>query len=174
MTQPVYYPAREEPRPPQRPLWLWIIALVAALVVGFALGAAVGVESRGAPDPANASTDSGEPAASAIDTRPPTTTTTTRPPMPTPQDFTITIKVIRKQCFGSAGCNLTYQIEPKYIGTTPLPDEKITVVYEITGGDEPQINRFTVEGDTASFDEEEHIQTPKSSSELTATVTEII
>src|SRR6185436_12085262 len=102
------------------------------------------------------------------------TTTTTTAPLPTPDMFTITVKVIEKKCFGSAGCNVTYQIEPTYTGTRPLPTSPVTVVYEVLGGDDPQTNRFTVTGDRVKFDSEESIQTPKSSSVLTAKVTAVM
>jgi hypothetical protein len=32
-------------------------------------------------------------------------------PLRSPSDFTIGIKVLEKKCFGSAGCNIIYQIE---------------------------------------------------------------
>jgi hypothetical protein len=35
-------------------------------------------------------------------------------------DFEIGTKIPEKNCFGSAGCNVTYRIKPKYVGTQEL------------------------------------------------------
>jgi hypothetical protein len=35
-------------------------------------------------------------------------------------DFEIGIKILEKKCFGSAGCSVTYQVKPKYVGTQEL------------------------------------------------------
>jgi hypothetical protein len=39
---------------------------------------------------------------------------------PRKSDFEIGIKILEKKCFGSAGCSVTYQIKPKYVGTQEL------------------------------------------------------
>lgn len=174
MTQP---PSDYYPTPPPAPQikrarrWPWIAAVVAALIVGIGIGAAGNRE--------NTQTNASQPApnAAAAPVAPPATTTTAKPKAtkPTPEQFTLAVKVLEKKCFGSAGCNVTYRIEPKYIGTAPLPDETIIVIYEVAGGDDPQTNQFKLSGDgTATFDGEERIQTPKSSSVLTAKVTAVM
>ena len=63
---------------------------------------------------------------------------------PTPDQINIDVIVVEQQCFGSAGCNVTYRIEPTYIGREPLTNESFTVVYTVNGGDDRQMGNFTV------------------------------
>jgi len=92
---------------------------------------------------------------------------------PKPSHFHISIRTLKKSCFGSAGCNITYQINPAYVGPPLADDQTVTVTYEVRGGEDPQINSFELEGTRASFSEEESISTPSSSSKLRAVVTEV-
>ncbi|MDA4103538.1 hypothetical protein MMON44395_18400 [Mycolicibacterium monacense DSM 44395] len=46
---------------------------------------------------------------------------------PTAADFIIEVIVTEQKCFGSAGCNYRYTVNPQYISAQPLP-EKTTVV----------------------------------------------
>ena len=166
------------PPPPKKPFWKrwWFIAIVVVLVLG-ALGSAFGNRGGGdtAGTPATATTGKGATSTSA----PPstsTTTTTTSAPAPTPlkpADFQIGIKVLSKKCFGSAGCNVEFRIDPKYVGRQSLPSGTIEVTYKITGGDDPMTNTFTIEGGTARYPQTEFISTPSSSSTLRAVVTEV-
>ncbi|MGH3985715.1 MAG: hypothetical protein ACRDTZ_00150 [Pseudonocardiaceae bacterium] len=94
---------------------------------------------------------------------------------PTPQtppalsDFTIGIKVIEKQCFGSAGCHITYRIEPVYLGDPTRLTGQYTVVYEVTGSEYgPQVNNFTVDSVGFRHQESEFTSTSSSKAELTA------
>lgn len=175
-----YPPTFNTPAPPQRPAraarrWPWIAGIVAALLVGIAIGAGSAEprkDGQAASDQAVPSAAAGQAAPAASPA--PTTTVAPEPVKPTPEQFTIAVKVIEKKCFGSAGCLITYTIDPQYIGTSPLPEETITVVYEVLGGDDPQTNRFKVADSKATMDGEETIQTPKSSSVLTAKVTAVL
>ncbi len=66
-------------------------------------------------------------------------------PLPSPSDFTIGVKVLEKKCIGSAGCNVSYRIEPQYTGLRSLDGNTFIVIYEVTGGEDgPQINNFEV------------------------------
>lgn len=105
---------------------------------------------------------------------------TTEDPTPTfngkAKDFTIHIKTREKKCFGSAGCNVTFKIDPSYVGTAPLPDSGlIEVTYKVTGGEDgPQVNTFSIDGEgTAHFDSEETISTSSSHRTLKAKVTDV-
>lgn len=107
-----------------------------------------------------------------ISTEAPTYDAVTAPAdLPMPSEFKLAVKTLSKQCFGSAGCNITYQIEPTYSGSTPLPTDKtLTVVYQVLGGqDGPQINNFTVTGQSVRYDKTEFVGTASSSAVLSAT-----
>jgi hypothetical protein len=67
-----------------------------------------------------------------------------RPQVPTPAEFQLTVVVTDQNCSGPSGCLYKYRIEPKYIGMHPLPDKEIKVVYQVTGGRQPQVGDFTV------------------------------
>jgi len=92
---------------------------------------------------------------------------------PDPKGFTIGVKTLKKECFGSAGCNITFRIDPSYNGTAYTDTTTWEVVYQVNGGEDPLTNRFTLHGGQASFDEEEFIQTKSSSAVLSAVVVEI-
>lgn len=83
---------------------------------------------------------------------------------------------MEKECFGNAGCNVGYQIEPKYTGMRVLPKDPFTVIYEVTGGEDgPQVNNFTViGGESISFPKEERISTASSGAVLKAKVTGVL
>ena len=80
----------------------------------------------------------------------------------------------RKQCFGDAGCDLTYRISVNYVGAqTPDPTKTFTVTYNVTGGDSVATNHFSITGTQVSVPSEEIIQTPPNPT-LTATPTNVL
>lgn len=105
--------------------------------------------------------------------------TPTPSPSPTPfdaspADWRIDLKILRKQCFGSAGCNVTVRIQPEYVGPAELPEEGvIEVTYQIHGGEDVHINTFEVEAGVAYHEDEERISTASSGDVLTAKATEV-
>lgn len=91
---------------------------------------------------------------------------------PDPTDFKLEVVVLEKTCFGSAGCNVVYRIDPTYTGTRDAVDLEVT--YEVTGGEDPSINTFTIDDEgTATYDSQEIASTPSSKSVLKATVTSV-
>ncbi|SCG53841.1 hypothetical protein GA0070609_2878 [Micromonospora echinaurantiaca] len=110
---------------------------------------------------------------------PTTAPATTSPPVlayetPTKSDFKLKVKVLKKQCFGSAGCNITYRIGVTYTGDGDLdPSKTYEVTYQVKGAEDPIINTFEVTGDSASVQEEEMASTKRSSDKLTAVVTDV-
>lgn len=90
-------------------------------------------------------------------------------------DFEVAIKIKEKKCFGSAGCIITFRIDPGYGGSSELPSSgELEITYKVKGGEDPYVNTFTIDGDgTAHFDSEETIDTPRSSSKLSAVVTDL-
>lgn len=96
--------------------------------------------------------------------------------IPQPSDFVLAVKVLEKQCFGSAGCNITYRIDVSYVGSTlPDPDHEFEVIYEVRGGEDGVItNTFTLTGDQVSIDSEEFTSTKRSKDKLTAVAIEVV
>lgn len=102
-----------------------------------------------------------------------TTSSTPATAPPSPSDFIVGVIVTEQRCFGSAGCNYRYTINPQYISTQPLPD-KTTVVFTVTGGEQDQVGNFTIDADgTATFDRETRISGEENAN-LQATVTQVI
>jgi hypothetical protein len=161
-------------RPRKRRVWPWLAGALAtvAAVVGIAVAAR---SLGGQDDQAAGSAASPTTATTEATTWKPSPTTTAPPPLPSPDDFVIGVNVLEKKCFGSAGCLVTYQIKPIYVGKREIRStEEFTVVYEVSGGEEPQVSRFTVSGGSMSYEREESIRTPSSKSELAAAVTQVI
>ncbi len=80
----------------------------------------------------------GQPAAHTADafeyTALPTTTTEPEPEPLAVDDFKATLRVTDKQCFGSAGCNVTVEPNLEYLGTLDvLENRSYSVTLEITG-----------------------------------------
>jgi hypothetical protein len=93
---------------------------------------------------------------------------------PDPKGFTIGVTVLTKHCFGSAGCNVTFRIDPKYNGTPYTDTTTWTVVYQINGATDAYTGQFTLTGSRASFDSEEMVTTKNSSAVLIAVVTNVV
>lgn len=106
----------------------------------------------------------------------PAATTAPRGRLPAPKDFTISIRVLGKACFGSAGCNITYRVEPTYrFAGSAATTTPVTVIYEVTGGESgPRIDNFTYYPD-GSFDvpREDFISTKSSAVTLKAAATSV-
>lgn len=148
-------------------------ALIAAVVgIVLALGA-IGV-LFGDPQP----TSTPVPAVQTTDTPAVTEPPATSPPEPTydtpkPSDFKLTIKVLEKDNFGSAGSLITFRVNANWTGTYD-PDKTYEVVYEVRGDEDgPMINTMTVTGDEYERPSEETASTPSSSTRLTAKVTSV-
>jgi hypothetical protein len=96
------------------------------------------------------------------------------PASPAAADFRIRLKVKRKTCFGSAGCNVTYRIVPTYVGSEDLSSGSWDVTYVVRGGEDgPQTNTFTMTDGEASFDSEELVSTRSRDTKLTVKVVSV-
>lgn len=93
----------------------------------------------------------------------------------TPADFEIGITVLSEECFGSVGCNVSFRIQPRYLGTTPLAEDgrMVTVVYRVLGGDGERTGRFTIIDGTAGHPSVEFISTAAAGARLTAEATRV-
>jgi hypothetical protein len=116
------------------------------------------------------------------ETRPPspspseTATATAGVHTPTASDFEVSIKILSKQCFGSAGCLVEYR--PKIAGDIDsLPKQgTVEVSYSITGGEGPIQGTFTItlgEDPQVKGQDEESTQTPSSSAKLKIKITDV-
>lgn len=133
------------------------LAVFAVVATGIGVSIALITASRTAP-----------PAATTRTPLPPPT-----PSVPTPAEFQIGVVVTDQNCSGPNGCVYKYRIEPKYIGLHPLPDKEIRVVYQVTGGHQPQTGDFTVQGDQARVLQDVPLEGPPGA-RLQATVTRIV
>jgi hypothetical protein len=95
------------------------------------------------------------------------------PQVPTPVEFQLKLVVTSQDCGVPAGCVYKYRVEPKYIGLHPLPKTKFKVIYQVTGGHEPQTGDFTVEGDQARVLQDVPIEGPPGA-KLHASVTQVV
>jgi hypothetical protein len=95
-------------------------------------------------------------------------------PAPTPADFTIAVIETQKNCYGSAGCNVTYRIDPTFLGVAPDASQSFTVIYELTGGKDPETGSFEMQGTKYNRPSERMISTDSSGAVLTATVTQVL
>lgn len=170
----------------KKPQVRWIIAGAAVLVLLLCFGgcSALLATSSG-EEPSDSKAASAAPQAHPTTSAPttaaaPTTASATTAPAflaydtPTKSDFKLKVKVLKKQCFGSAGCNITYRIGVTYTGDGDLdPSKTYEVTYQVKGAEDPIINTFEVTGDSASVQEEEMASTKRSSDKLTAVVTDV-
>lgn len=96
---------------------------------------------------------------------------------PTPPDFALTVKVIKKSCFGSAGCNITFNIEVQYDGGLTKQGQTWDVTYEVLGGEDEKINTFQLMRAGSEYKttirREDFIGTADAAVELVANVTAV-
>lgn len=149
-----------------------VTAALAAVLMLASCGAGTETETsvRPSPTPSDDLSERAEAVKSALATPPP------EPDYhePTAADFKLRVKTLDKECFGSAGCNVTFRVEVTYVPVLPLdPSKTYEVTYEITGGEEEMISTLEVTGDTASVPEDEFISTSSSKAQLKAKVTEV-
>jgi hypothetical protein len=134
------------------------LAIVAIVVTGFAV--LISWLTAPKPPPSTASTR-------------PSTIAPPAPKVPTAAEFMIGVVVTDKKCTGQTGCTYKYNIEPKYIGLHPLPDSEIKVVYQVTGGHQPQTGDFTLKGNQARVLQGVSLDGPPDA-QLKAAVTQIV
>jgi hypothetical protein len=96
------------------------------------------------------------------------------PYTPTPADFALNIITLSQDCFGSAGCNITFRIEVSYVGAQQPDDDKTyQVVYEVRGGEDTKIGSFELKDERYTVPSEDFISTPPNPT-LTAVVTSVV
>lgn len=165
---PMYLP----PYPPRkRRVWPWVaLALFVALLCGFggvALLGAAGEKSTGVGAPIHTPSPTPQPGPSG-GVAP---VSTTNPDVKV-GDLRLTVKTTTKDCFGSAGCNVEYQMKLA-ISTKVVPGD-CEITYQVNGLEDPQIGTLKMHAD-GSYDQDSYQsgQTSSSSKKLTAKITEI-
>jgi hypothetical protein len=174
-------PSMPPPGPPAsqpKPQWYrrgWVL-FAAGLVLGLLFGSAIGSADPAPPAGQRPRTTATFTAPGVTEAVPEVTEPVpTDPPAVTPKirDFKLTVKVLSKQCFGSAGCSLTYRVDAGWPDGLD-PDVTYEVVYEVRGGEDgPQINTMTVQGDSYERSQEESISTSSAGAKLSARVTSV-
>lgn len=148
------------------PLWL---AIIGAFILGVVVGSAVA-----APDPAarpRAATASH--ATTATTEAPVATEAEPAYPTPKPSDFELSVKTLTKQCFGEAGCALTYRVVADW-GPTYDPSIDYELTYRVTGPEDgAQIDTMTITGDEYNTTKEQEASTSSKYTPLKVSVVSV-
>lgn len=171
---PAFPPAGPLPPPAKksRHTLRWILAGAFGLIALCLAGSIIIVVNGGGKPASTPTTARAAKAAAPLPAEPtqaPTTAST-----PAASDFVLTPTVTSKECFGSAGCNVTFRLKVNYTGPTLLdPGVTWLVVYQITGVDDaPQVGNLTVQGDNINYDEQ-NVSTKSSKSKITLKATSV-
>ena len=162
-------PLPEATPPTPKAPWYKRKLIVAGIVVGVIViiaGIAGGTSQKTGTPTASSNQNAGDVNAAPAYTPPPEPSYD----VPSASDFQMGLKILEKQCFGSAGCNITYRITVGYPGAALNldPAEEYELTYEVRGGEDgPVVNTLTLQGDSFVTDEQEIVSTSSSKSKLT-------
>lgn len=94
---------------------------------------------------------------------------------PRPSDFAMKFRVKRKQCFGSAGCNVDVEPDLSYGGILPIdPDKTYEITYQINGDESgPVIETVTLTNGTSMEYYPSSLSTASSGTRITGKVTDV-
>ncbi|MER7720847.1 hypothetical protein ABTX99_28540 [Streptomyces flaveolus] len=94
---------------------------------------------------------------------------------PVPDDFTMTLRTTSRQCFGSAGCNVTVEPSLAYMSLAELdPDATYEITYEIKGDESgPVIETAELSDKTTLNYTPTSITTASSSTKVSVKITDI-
>ena len=159
MTQPQWQPQQPlQPQPqfqslppppapkPKRFGWpTVIIVAVGSWIIGILMGALGGTGTTTGPVMTSASPSVSQ-QASNTGTEAASQPTASARHTPDASDFSVSLKIIDKQCFGSAGCNMDYRPKITAEDLSALPSSGTAEVsYKITGGsDGPILGTFVI------------------------------
>ncbi|MFF6866680.1 hypothetical protein [Streptomyces ardesiacus] len=177
---PAATPAVPEPAERKRPGNKVIIGAAAAIIAAIVGTGIVVVQAVNNGDD--------KPAATASENSTPTTdpaTTVADEPEPDPEpvftaptadDFTISLRTTSRQCFGSAGCNITVEPQLSYTGFSDDldPDAVYQITYEITGDTSgPIVKTAELSEQTTLNYTPTSLSTASSSTKLSVKITDI-
>jgi hypothetical protein len=165
-------PTPVPPAPKKSHTNLIVIGAAAAVIAAIVGTGIVVVQSRD---------DTGKPAAATTSSAPPVDAASEPTPSPsydevTADQFTIKLKTKERQCFGSAGCNLTVEPDLTYLGDSDSIDPNAT--YEITytiHGDEsgPVIETAELSDQTSLNYTPTVVQTASSGTKVSVEITDV-
>lgn len=175
---PDFQPAPEPPAPKKSRTNLVIIGAAAAVIAAIVATGVVVVQSR--DDTAS------KPAAAASASSATNKDAATKADDPDPypgstydevniDSFTITLKTTKRQCFGSAGCNVTVEPELAYMGAGDIdPDATYEITYEIHGDESgPVIETAELSDQTSLNYTPSLIQTVSASKKVSVEITDV-
>nr|WP_011116946.1 hypothetical protein [Streptomyces violaceoruber]AAO50191.1 hypothetical protein [Streptomyces violaceoruber] len=171
-------PAPAEKKRPGNKVIIGAAAAIIAVIVGTGV-VVVQAVNDGDDKPAAAATKSSAPAedpATTVADEPepdPEPTFTT----PTADDFTIELRTTSRQCFGSAGCNITVEPQLSYTGFSDDldPDAVYQITYEIKGDDSGPILKTAELSDQTTLNyTPTSLSTKSSGTKLSVKITDII
>lgn len=150
---------------------LWCVLGALVLVVG--IGVIGALAANTAKTPVAATTTHRAPAA------PATTEPAKTYPTPALTDFALAVKVTKKQCFGSAGCNIEFTIDLAYNGPALEPNSSWDVTFDLQGTEDSYTSTLHMTVDdtglhgTYDQDGDQLVQTKSSKTVLKAAVTSV-
>lgn len=170
-------PELAERKRPGNKVIIGAAAAIIAAIVGTGI-VVVQAVNNGDDKPASAATESSVPSED------PATTVADEPEAdpepvfttPTADDFTIELRTTSRQCFGSAGCNITVEPDLAYTGFSDDldPDAVYQITYEITGDTSgPIVKTAELSEQTTLNYTPTSLSTASSSTKLSVKITDI-
>lgn len=149
----------------------WLLIIIAVVVL-------LGVIASFAAGGNDATTEPTSSPSTGVETAAPAYTPPPRPAEPvyrepTVDDFIVEIYETEKQCFGSAGCNVTFTVDLTNLTGVPLdPAKTYELRYEVLGAEDPLLSTLDITGENYSS-YEEYVSTASESAELTVNLLDI-
>jgi hypothetical protein len=94
---------------------------------------------------------------------------------PVPADFTLALTELKRACFGSAGCNVTFTVQLTKVSASMFnPKKTYKLTYAVGGAEDTYTNYMTIDGDQYSHNDEEFVSVKSKSTKLVPTITQIL
>jgi len=183
-------PAPTPPPPPApEPKQDWLMSksasrfqLILAITAAFLIGGGVGYGLQPTEPPARDHLSvSAQPtptatAEKAEKAEKPTPKPKPKPHKPTAKDFKIDVIILKQDCFGQAGCNITFRLDPKYIGPQLPAGKTYTVTLEIKEATDRKVASFGMnsDGDIDGILDSDMVSTAPGVTKLTAEVIQVL
>lgn len=171
---PPEFPPQPEPPAKKRGSNAVIIGAAAAVIAAVVATGVVVVQTRD-DDSKPAATASSAPGKDAETTVAEEAETEPTYEVPDVDDFTMTLRTTERQCFGSAGCNVTVEPRLTYEGLGDLdPDEVYEITYEVSGDESgPVIETAELSDETSLNYTPTSISTASAGAKVSVKITDI-